>query len=83
MADRIEAGTFLVAAGITCGELLLRHCPFAELEAVILKLQSMGMDITATPDGVLAKCGCPLRGADITTQPYPGFPTDMQAQIMA
>ena len=83
MADRIEAGTFLVAAGITGGELLLRHCPFAELEAVILKLQSMGMDITATPDGVLAKCGCPLRGADITTQPYPGFPTDMQAQIMA
>lgn len=83
MADRIEAGTFLVAAGITGGELLLRHCPFAELEAVILKLQSMGMDITATPDGVLAKCGCPPRGADITTQPYPGFPTDMQAQIMA
>lgn len=83
MADRIEAGTFLVAAGITGGELLLRHCPFAELEAVILKLQSMGMDITATPDGVLAKCGCPLRGTDITTQPYPGFPTDMQAQIMA
>ena len=83
MPDRIEAGTFLVAAGITGGELLLRHCPFTELEAVILKLQSMGMDITATPDGVLAKCGCPLRGADISTQPYPGFPTDMQAQIMA
>ncbi len=83
MPDRIEAGTFLVAAGITGGELLLRHCPFTELEAVILKLQSMGMDITVTPDGVLAKCGCPLRGTDISTQPYPGFPTDMQAQIMA
>lgn len=83
MPDRIEAGTFLVAAGITGGELLLRHCPFAELEAVILKLQSMGMEIAATPDGVLAKCACPLRGTDISTQPYPGFPTDMQAQLMA
>ncbi|MDO5483773.1 MAG: UDP-N-acetylglucosamine 1-carboxyvinyltransferase, partial [Desulfovibrionaceae bacterium] len=54
-----------------------------ELEAVILKLQSMGMDISATPDGVLAKYVRPLRGADVTTRPHPGFPTDMQAQIMA
>lgn len=83
MPDRIEAGTFLVAAGITGGELLLRNCPFEELEAVILKLRDMGMEITATPDGVLARCACPLRGADLKTQPYPGFPTDMQAQVMA
>ena len=58
------------------------HHPVIQ-RAVILKLQSMGMDITATPDGVLAKCGCPLRGADISTQPYPGFPTDCQAIFMA
>lgn len=83
MPDRIEAGTFLVAAGITGGELLVRNCPFEELEAVILKLRDMGMEITATPDGVLARCACPLRGADLKTQPYPGFPTDMQAQVMA
>lgn len=83
MPDRIEAGTFLVAAGITGGELLLRNCPFEELEAVILKLRDMGMEITATPDGVLARYACPLRGADLKTQPYPGFPTDMQAQVMA
>lgn len=83
MPDRIEAGTFLVAAGITGGELLLRDCPFTELEAVILKLQGMGMDIAVTPEGVLAKCSHPLRGTDVTTRPHPGFPTDMQAQIMA
>ncbi|MDR3362078.1 MAG: UDP-N-acetylglucosamine 1-carboxyvinyltransferase [Desulfovibrio sp.] len=83
MPDRIEAATFLVAAGITGGELLTRSCPFAELETVILKLRDMGMEITATADGVLAKCARPLRGVDITTQPYPGFPTDAQAQIMA
>ncbi|MDR3320796.1 MAG: UDP-N-acetylglucosamine 1-carboxyvinyltransferase [Desulfovibrio sp.] len=83
MPDRIEAGTFLVAAGITGGELLLRCCPVDELEAVILKLRDMGMDISATPDGMLAKCAHPLRCVDVTTKPYPGFPTDMQAQIMA
>ncbi|MBQ4567224.1 MAG: UDP-N-acetylglucosamine 1-carboxyvinyltransferase [Desulfovibrio sp.] len=83
MPDRIEAGTFLVAAGITGGELLLRQCPFSDLEAVILKLQGMGMSITTTAEGVLARCAGPLRGTDVTTRPHPGFPTDMQAQIMA
>ena len=83
MPDRIEAGTFLVAASITGGELMLRNCPFKDLEAVILKLRSMGMEITNTPEGVLARCAGPLRGTDVKTQPYPGFPTDMQAQLMA
>jgi UDP-N-acetylglucosamine 1-carboxyvinyltransferase len=83
MPDRIEAGTFLVAAGITGGELLLRQCPVDELESVILKLRDMGMAVSAVPDGVLAKCAGPLRCADVTTKPYPGFPTDMQAQFMA
>ena len=83
MSDRIEAGTFLAAAGITCGELLLRHCPVNELEAVFLKLQDMGMKITTTSEGVLVNCARPLRGVDVTTKPYPGFPTDMQAQIMS
>ena len=83
MTDRIEAGTFMVAAGITGGELLLHNCPFQELESVVRKLNSMGMEICETPEGVLARCAVPLRGTDVKTQPYPGFPTDMQAQIMA
>lgn len=83
MPDRIEAGTFLAAAGITDGDLLLTNCPYEELEAVILKLNSMGMDIRQTPEGVRARCAHALRGTDVRTQPYPGFPTDMQAQIMA
>lgn len=84
MPDRIEAGTFLVAAGITGGELLVRNCPWDELDAVIVKLQAMGMELTNTREGVLARCGSEgLRGADMRTQPYPGFPTDMQAQVMA
>lgn len=82
MPDRIEAGTFLAAAGITGGELLVRGCPWDELEAVIVKLQQMGMRIEKTDDGVLAAAGR-LYAVDVTTQPYPGFPTDMQAQIMA
>ena len=84
MSDRIEAGTFLVAAGITGGELLLHNCPYEELEAVILKLRGMGMEITQQDKGVLARCcSAPLRGTDVKTQPFPGFPTDMQAQLMA
>lgn len=84
MPDRIEAGTFLVAAGITGGELLLHNCPYEELEAVILKLRGMGMEITLQGENVLARCcSAPLRGTDVKTQPFPGFPTDMQAQLMA
>ncbi|MBQ7584963.1 MAG: UDP-N-acetylglucosamine 1-carboxyvinyltransferase, partial [Desulfovibrionaceae bacterium] len=84
MPDRIEAGTFLAAAGITGGELILENCPFNYLETVIAKLKAMGMDIAQTPEGVLAKLKAPrLHGTDVQTQPYPGFPTDMQAQIMA
>ncbi len=85
MPDRIEAGTFLIAAGITGGELLLKGCPWDELEAVISKLCQMGMDIRNTSEGVLARCDPDreLTCADVKTRPYPGFPTDMQAQIMS
>ncbi len=84
MPDRIEAGTFLVAAGITNGNLLVQHCPWQEIEAVIVKLQAMGMHIEKTSEGVLARrSGDTLCGVDVQTRPYPGFPTDMQAQIMA
>lgn len=84
MPDRIEAGTFLVAAGITGGELLLRNCPVDELDALLVKLGAMGMHFESVPEGLLARRrNGTLRGTDIRTQPYPGFPTDMQAQIMA
>ena len=83
MPDRIEAGTFLVAAGITKGELHIKNCPFDTLEAVIIKLQNMGMEIFEKDNEVIAKSSQSLHSTDITTQPYPGFPTDMQAQIMS
>lgn len=82
MPDRIEAGTFLAAAGITDGELLLTDCPFEELDAAIAKMVQMGMDIKPIDGGILARRATTLRGVDVTTQPFPGFPTDMQAQIM-
>lgn len=84
MPDRIEAGTFIVAAGITRGDLTLENCPYTALEAVLNKLREMGMDISLNEDGsTRAKCGGQLDCVDINTQPYPGFPTDMQAQIMS
>ncbi|MBD5607767.1 MAG: UDP-N-acetylglucosamine 1-carboxyvinyltransferase [Desulfovibrio sp.] len=84
MSDRIEAGTFLVAAGITRGNLTLIDCPYDALEAVISKLKQMGMDIRQTATGeTIARTDDRLDCADISTQPYPGFPTDMQAQAMA
>ncbi len=85
MSDRIEAGTFLVAAAITGGDVLIEHCPWDELEAVIVKLREMGVYIEKKSTGV--RCAseghATLQGIDIHTQPYPGFPTDMQAQMMS
>lgn len=84
MPDRIEAGTFLIAAAITRGELEIANFPFNELEAVIDKLRLMGMRIEKLDaSSTQASCDSRLECVDITTQPYPGFPTDMQAQMMA
>jgi len=83
MPDRIEAGTFLCAAAITDGELLLEDCPLFELEAVAFKLREMGVWIEETDEGVLCRRGTELVGVNVSTLPFPGFPTDMQAQIMA
>ena len=83
MPDRIEAGTFLVAAGVTGGELLLKNCPLDDMSAVADKLRAAGMVITEVPEGVLAGVGPNgLKCVDICTRPHPGFPTDMQAQFM-
>ncbi len=83
MPDRIEAGTYMAAAGVTGGELLLKQCPFMELDAVVYKLREMGLVFEATNAGVAVSCPGKLNCVDLSTQPYPGFPTDMQAQIMA
>jgi UDP-N-acetylglucosamine 1-carboxyvinyltransferase len=82
--DRIEAGTFLVAGAITAGDITITHCNASHLGAVIAKLQQAGarIDILA-PDTVRVRGNGPLRAADISTEEYPGFPTDMQAQYMA
>ncbi|MGH9450969.1 MAG: UDP-N-acetylglucosamine 1-carboxyvinyltransferase [Terriglobia bacterium] len=82
--DRIEAGTFIAAAGITGGKLLLDHVEPSHLSAVISKLQEFGITITRRgPAELEAEGSGELAAADVTTQEYPGFPTDMQAQTMA
>ncbi len=83
MPDRIEAGTFLVAAGITGGEILIKNCPIDDMAAVAEKLRETGMSIEVREDGVHASASLPLKAADASTNPHPGFPTDMQAQFMA
>jgi UDP-N-acetylglucosamine 1-carboxyvinyltransferase len=82
--DRIIAGTFLVAGAITGGELLLAECEPAHLDAVIGKLGDCGVEIKEEGGGGLrVRSRGALRSADVTTEEYPGFPTDMQAQYMA
>jgi UDP-N-acetylglucosamine 1-carboxyvinyltransferase len=82
--DRIEAGTFLVAGAITGGDLVVADCNPDHLGAVIAKLREVGTCVeTVAPDAVRVRAGETLRAADISTEEYPGFPTDMQAQYMA
>jgi len=81
--DRIEAGTFMVAAAITAGQLQMHNCRLDDMMAVVDKLRSIGVTIEATDDGCVVARNGSIKPADITTQPYPGFPTDLQAQFMA
>lgn len=81
--DRIEAGTFLIAAGITGGDVRIAGCNPLHLEALIAKLRDAGMTIDAADDTIRAAGGGTLKSVDVKTLPYPGFPTDLQAQIMA
>jgi UDP-N-acetylglucosamine 1-carboxyvinyltransferase len=82
--DRIEAGTFLVAGVITQGDLIVANCNPTHLGAVLGKLEESGarIDILSS-DSVRVRADGPLRATSISTQEYPGFPTDMQAQYMA
>jgi UDP-N-acetylglucosamine 1-carboxyvinyltransferase len=81
--DRIEAGTFMVAAGITQGNVKLRNCNLGHMEAVVAKLKEGGLEIFPEGDGVKVIGPVNINPVDVKTLPYPGFPTDMQAQIMA
>ncbi len=83
IGDRIEAGTFMVAAGITGGKVRLRNCQLEMMGAVTDRLESVGVTVEATRDGCIVSRRGKLRPADVTTQPFPGFPTDLQAQFMA
>lgn len=82
--DRIEAGTFMVAAAITRGDVFIENVIPEHLTALIAKLREMGVEIFEEQNGIRVRANNkPLRSVDVKTMPYPGFPTDMQAQIMA
>ena len=81
--DRIEAGTFMTIAGITCGDVTLKGCRLDHLDATIMKLKETGLAFEDVPDGIRVIGKSRPKSTNIKTMPYPGFPTDMQAQFMA
>ncbi|MCG8555237.1 MAG: UDP-N-acetylglucosamine 1-carboxyvinyltransferase [Proteobacteria bacterium] len=81
-ADRIEAGTLMVAAALTGGDVLVDGITLEHMEAVAAKLRQAGVSVQPEGSGVRVSGGPPFRSTDVTTAPYPGFPTDMQAQFM-
>lgn len=83
VGDRIEAGTFIVAGALTGGPVTVRGFDPAHLELTLVKLQQAGCVVHLLPDGVTVERHQPVHAVDIQTLPYPGFPTDMQAQFMA
>jgi len=81
--DRIETGTFMVAATATGGDVLIKNCKPGHLGSIISKLQATGAEIISYDDSIRVKGHKPVQSINIETLPYPGFPTDMQAQFMA
>ncbi|MGE5893907.1 MAG: UDP-N-acetylglucosamine 1-carboxyvinyltransferase [bacterium] len=81
--DRIEAGTFMIAAAITNGDVLLKNCRSDHLDAIIQKLEETGVTCEYVADGLRVRMSSRPVSQNIKTMPYPGFPTDMQAQFMA
>jgi len=81
--DRIEAGTFIVAGALTGGDINVAGCDPRHLGALLQKLEEVGVKTRHTADSVRVMGDVPLKAADIVTEEYPGFPTDMQAQYMA
>ncbi len=81
--DRIETGTYLIAVGTAGGEATLTHCNPAHLPALIEKLRAAGLIIKESGSSIFVSRPAKVHSIDIKTQPYPGFPTDLQAQLMA
>lgn len=81
--DRIEAGTYMIAAAITKGEVYVRNVLSEHLKSLIAKLKEMGVEIEEEIEGIRVSVRAPLKGVDVKTLPHPGFPTDLQAQMMA
>jgi UDP-N-acetylglucosamine 1-carboxyvinyltransferase len=83
MADRVEAGTLLMACGIAGGEIELVGTRMQHLEIVVMKLAEMGMRVSPTPDGLWARCDTRLSAVDVATLPHPGFATDFMPLAVA
>jgi UDP-N-acetylglucosamine 1-carboxyvinyltransferase len=83
MPDRIEAGTFMIAGAITGGEVYIQNGVSEHLKAVQFKLQEAGVEIEEDAGGLIVKGNSGIRPVDVITAPYPGFPTDLQAQMVA
>src|SRR5580704_13376195 len=81
--DRIEAGSLMIAAAVTGGDVVVRGAPIEHLEAVIAKLKEAGVTVEPVAGGLRVARGAALRSVELRTLPYPGFPTDLQAQMMA
>lgn len=81
--DRIEAGTYMLAAAITQGDVEVENCIPEHMQALIEKLRETGASVTIKDKGIRVTGAGVIRGVDIVTMPYPGFPTDLQAQYMA
>ena len=83
MFDRIETGTYLIAGAMTGGEITCQNADASKMESVIQKLLEAGAEIKTEENSITVKSNQRLRAVNLTTAPYPGFPTDMQAQFMA
>ncbi|MGE5840566.1 MAG: UDP-N-acetylglucosamine 1-carboxyvinyltransferase [Deltaproteobacteria bacterium] len=83
IADRIECGTFMIAAAMTRGDVHIEGCRIDHVAALMEKLQSVGAEITSTEKGIHIRGPDAVQSVDIETRPFPGFPTDLQAQFMS
>ena len=81
--DRMEAGTIMAAAAITNGEVAITNVRMDHMMAVVDKFHEIGVLVEPSNGGVVVSCSRHLEPVDVTTQPYPGFPTDLQAQVMS
>jgi UDP-N-acetylglucosamine 1-carboxyvinyltransferase len=82
VADRIEAGTYMVAAAAAGGDVTIENAPLDDMESTVAVLRRAGVDIERQGNAVRVRRDGPLKPVDVVTAPHPGFPTDMQAQVM-